>query len=77
MLGSVELNPAAAEQRRGHTVERGRLMEAYEPVGIEPMATRTVAAVDDRDRDLRRGGERVHERHSHRARPDHEVIDIE
>ena len=76
-LRSVGLHPTAAEQRRGDAVERRRLVQAHEPVSIEPVASGALPAVDDRHRHVGGGGERVDERHPHRPGPDDEVVDVD
>ena len=76
-FGSVGPNPAAAEKRRSHAVERRCLMKSHEPVCVEPMTAGAMAAIENRHRRVRRGGERVDEGHAHRAGPDHEVVDVD
>ena len=75
-LRAVGLHPTAAEQRRGDAVERRRLVQAHEPVSVEPVASGAVPAVDDRHRHVCGGGEGVDERHPHRPRPDDQVVDV-
>ena len=76
-LRPVGLHPPAAQQRRGDAVERRRLVQAHEPVGVEPVASGAVTTVDDRDRHVGVGREGVDERHPHRPRADHQVVDVD
>ncbi len=75
-LGSVLLDAAAAEQRRRDAVERGRLVQPDEGVGVQPVPAGTVPAVDERDGDVRVVHEGVDERHPRGSRADHQVVGL-
>ena len=57
-----------AEAARVHAVERRRLVQAHERVGVVPVAARTVAPVDHHHVGVGVGDQRIGERHPGRAR---------
>ena len=76
-LGTGRLQPAAAEERRRDPVEGRGLMQPHEAVRVEPMPARAVAAIHQRDGDVRVRREGVDERHPHRSRADDQVVDVD
>ena len=70
----VLLQRPVAEQRRGHAVERGGLVQPDERVRVEPVPTDSVPAVDHDHADVRMVDQSVRERHPRRTCADHEVF---
>ena len=73
-LRSVLLHAAAAEQRRRDAVERRRLVQADEGIGVEPVPADAVPAVDDRHAHVGVVDQRIRERHARGAGPHHEIV---
>jgi hypothetical protein len=73
-LGTGRLQRAGSHDGRRDAVEQGRLMQLDERICVEPVSPRGVAAIDERDVDIRVIEEGVGERHAHRPCADDEIV---
>ena len=73
---ALGVDALAAERARGQPVERGRLVQAYERVGVVPVTTRRRTAIDDGDGGVGFPQQHVDETHRHGAGSLDQVIDF-
>ena len=71
------LHPPATQRRGRDTVEGGRLVQADEGVGVEPVPADAVPAIDQRHPHVGVVDQRVRERHAHGPGADDEVVHVE
>jgi hypothetical protein len=76
-LGAFLLDAPAAEQGRGHAVERRCLVQPDEGVGVQPVPTDTVPSVDHDDLDVRVVDQGVRERHPRGSCADDDVVGLQ
>ena len=76
-LGAVLLDPSAAQHGGRDAVEAGCLVQAHERVGLEPVAARPPAAVDQGHPDVGVVDQGVGVRHAHRPGPDDQVVGLD
>ena len=71
------IDAVVPERPRLDAVVRGRLVEAHERIGVEPVAARPVPAVDQHDLGVGVRDQRVSEGHPRRTGSDDEVVGLD
>jgi hypothetical protein len=73
-IQAAAVDGVAAQRHRIHAVKRGRLVQAHERIGVKPVPSGRMAAVDEGDAGLAMREQRIGDCHAGGAGPNDEVV---